>query len=162
MRTFLQSKLFFFSFFFSSSLISFLHLFFIMSLPLTLQNTFLELPLKNALSLYTEKVVPRLTQRNKAIGLSVAIAMALVYIIRDRIFKPPKTLRHIPYLGYFNVLKSFIKKESLFERGYRVHVPHIDSNTKTPGLHLEPWVQGWEVHVSNPEDAKLILLKHGT
>lgn len=124
----------------------------------SVQNTFLQVPLRETLTLYNEKVVPRLTQKNKAIGLGVAAIMTLIYIIRDRVFKPPKNVRHIPYLGYFNVIKTFIKGESLFDRGYRVHVPKIDSSH---GLHLEPGTKGWEIHVSNPEDAKRILLKHG-
>jgi hypothetical protein len=99
------------------------------------QNKFLEVPLQNAITLYNNEVVPRLTKKNKVIAISVAVALSLVYIIRDRVFKPPRNLRHIPYFGYFSVIKSLMNGESIFDRGYKYNVPHADCKNSN-GLYL--------------------------
>ncbi|GAA5814314.1 hypothetical protein MFLAVUS_007808 [Mucor flavus] len=109
-----------------------------------LKNTFLQLPLNNAVEIYNSKAVPHLIKKNKIIAISVAVAISLFYIIRDQVFKPPRNLRHIPYFGYFSILKSIIKNESLFDRGKR----------------QEPGKVGWEIQVTNAEDIKHILLKY--
>lgn len=100
-----------------------------------LENSFLKLPLQNAIQLYSDEVVPRLTKRNKVIAISVAVALSFIYFIRDRVTKPPRKLRHIPYLSYFGVLKSMYSKESVRDRSARVHIPEINSENSN-GLFL--------------------------
>lgn len=103
----------------------FLYQIFRMSL---IQSGFLQVPLKNTIEIYNNVVVPRLTKKNKVIGITAAIFMSLVLIIRDRVFKPPRNLRHIPYFGYYGLIKSIASGESLYDRSMRVHVPLVNSS----------------------------------
>jgi hypothetical protein len=98
-------------------------------------NTFLQEPLQKAIEIYQQDVVPRLTKKNKTIAISTAVAISLIYFIRDRYFKPPKNIRHISYQGYFDVIKSMITKESYWDRAYRLSLPTIDSETNN-GLYV--------------------------
>ncbi|GAA5801589.1 hypothetical protein HPULCUR_007037 [Helicostylum pulchrum] len=123
-----------------------------------IQSGFLQVPLKNAIEIYNNEVIPRLTKKNKAIGISFAIFMSFVLLMRDRVFKPPRNLRHIPYFGYYSLIKSIASGESLYDRGMRVHVPLV--NSSHDGLYVEPGKSGWEVHVCNPEDMRRIMYKH--
>ncbi|KAI8054841.1 cytochrome P450 [Thamnidium elegans] len=123
-----------------------------------LENSFLKLPLQNAIQLYGDEVVPRLTKRNKVIAIGTAVALSIIYFLRDRVTKPPRKLRHIPYLSYFGVLKSMYYKESVRDRSARVHIPEINSENSN-GLFLEVARNGWVLHVANPEDAKRVFLK---
>ncbi|KAG2229948.1 hypothetical protein INT48_003493 [Thamnidium elegans] len=123
-----------------------------------LKNTFLQQPLNNAVEIYNSNVVPHLIKKNKTIAISVAVAISIFYIIRDQVFRPPRNLRHIPYFGYFSILGSILKNESLFDRGKRVSMEFVKS--RPDGLYLEPGKVGWEIQVYNAEDIKHILLKY--
>nr|BDB32844.1 cytochrome P450 monooxygenase [Thamnidium elegans] len=128
-----------------------------MSLQSSMIFGFLKTPLETMIQLYTTEVIPHLTKRNKTIGITTAIVLSSIYFIRDTVFKPPRNLRHLPYFGYFSVIRSLMKGESMFDRGYSAHIPLV--NARPDGLYVEPGKVGWEVHVSNPEDVKHILLK---
>lgn len=56
-----------------------------------LQKSFLKVPLQDAVMLYNNEIVPRLTKKNKVIAISVAIVMYLVYLVTDRILTTKKT-----------------------------------------------------------------------
>jgi hypothetical protein len=99
-----------------------------------LQNTFLESPLKHAIALYNHEIIPRLSRRNKAIAITAAITMSFVLIVREKILKPPKKLRHIPYISLFTLIGSLLKGESIWNRSYRVYFPIINSK-KGSGLY---------------------------
>ncbi|KAI8059778.1 cytochrome P-450 cyp509A1 [Thamnidium elegans] len=73
--------------------------------------------------------------------------------------KPPRKLRHIPYLGYFDTLRSMWRNESIWDRSHRVHLPAIEAKD-SKGLFVELSRIGWVLNVCNPEDAKRVLLKH--
>lgn len=79
------------------------------------------------LRLYNLYISPYLSKRNKIIGISTAITMSLCYIIRDRVLKPPRQLRHIPYHSHFQVLRAILTGESYWDRSYRLTIPEIDS-----------------------------------
>jgi hypothetical protein len=98
-------------------------------------SSFLQAPLTAILDFYSKIIVPKLTQKNKVTAISAAIALSIVYIIRDRVLKPPRKLRHIPYHTYFNVLTSIIKNESYWDRSYRHTLPQIDS-PESNGIYL--------------------------
>ncbi|KAI7899442.1 cytochrome P450 [Cokeromyces recurvatus] len=96
--------------------------------------------------------------RNKFFS-TTAFILSIIYVINERILKPPKRLRHIPYQGYFELFKSIKNKESYWDRSYRLTLPYINS-PKNNNVYLRPGRTGWEVHIANPADAKFILLKH--
>ncbi|KAG2200780.1 hypothetical protein INT46_002171 [Mucor plumbeus] len=121
-------------------------------------NILLQGPLQKAIKLYHKDIVPLLTKKNKTIAISTAVAIYLIYFIRDRYFKPPKNIRHIPYQDYFDFVKSLIIKESHWDRAYKVLLPVIDSETN-PGLFVTPGRSGWYIRVANPEAVKKIFLK---
>ncbi|KAI9345051.1 cytochrome P450 [Pilaira anomala] len=122
------------------------------------ENTFLQAPLQGAIQLYNKEIIPKLTKKNKVIAISAAVVLSLVYFIQDRILKPPRKLRHIPYTSFIGKLKSIWTGESRWDHGYRAHLPLI-AKGKGKGLFLELSKLGWTLHVANPEDAKHVLLK---
>lgn len=99
-----------------------------------LENNYFQVQLTGIVKLYSGDVLPRLNKKNTVILIGSAVALSFAYIIRDNLFKPPKNLRHIPYFGYFSVIKSVVVGQSLFDRGYRTHVPFADS--RRDGLYL--------------------------
>lgn len=92
----------------------------------TIQNSFLEVPLQNALALYNQEVLPRLTKKNKIIGISAAVAISLVYFIKEKVMKPPKNLRHIPYINFISLVKSIFRGDSINTRTYDLYLPELD------------------------------------
>jgi hypothetical protein len=90
--------------------------------------------LQDAMVLFNKIVSPRLTKQNKFIGITLAVSISLAYMIRDRVFKPPKNIRHIPYFGYLSVIKSIFANDSIFDRAYKVNLPFLNSKeNKTAG-----------------------------
>ena len=100
-----------------------------------LQKKIMETPLKNVFDLYNKEVVPRLTKKNKVIGISAAVIISLVYLIREKVVKPPKKLRHIPYISFFNQVSALFKGESLWSRTYRMYLPKTYS-PENKGLYM--------------------------
>jgi hypothetical protein len=92
-----------------------------------LQNSSLEVPLQNAIELYNKEIVPRLTKKNKVIAISAAVALSLVYMIKERVLKPPRKLRHIPYISYWDTIQSIFRGDSVWDRAYNVYLPLVDS-----------------------------------
>lgn len=92
-----------------------------------LQKQFLGVSFQNAaVTMYSQEVVPRLTKKNKVIAISVAVFMSLVYLVTDKIMKPPRKLRHIPHVSYYSVIKSLLMKESNWDRAYRLHLSEVN------------------------------------
>jgi hypothetical protein len=63
-----------------------------------LQNRYIQEQLNLATTLYNEYILPRLTKKNQTIAISTAVAISLVYLIREKILKPPK--KASPYSLY--------------------------------------------------------------
>jgi hypothetical protein len=99
-----------------------------------LQNSFLEAPFKKLTDIYANEIVPKLTKKNKLIGISAAILMIVAYQINS-IIRPPRNLRHIPRQGYFNFLSSLLGNEPILKRAQRYALPLVNSN-KNNGLYL--------------------------
>jgi hypothetical protein len=92
-----------------------------------LQNSYLQEQIQRVITIYNNQIVHGLTKKNKVIAISTAVCISIAYLIRDIILKPPRQLRHIPYIGYFSVFKSLIKGESFWDRVYRVKLPKLGS-----------------------------------
>ncbi|KAI8079517.1 cytochrome P450 [Gilbertella persicaria] len=113
---------------------------------------------QSLVDVYRDTILPRLTQRNKAIGIGLAVALTFLYYVQDRLLKPPKQFRHLPYQSYFELIQSVIQKESYWDRAYRTVMPKIDTK-ESCGLYMKPARVGWLLMVTNPKDVKQILLK---
>lgn len=98
-----------------------------------LQTNLLQAPVNKALNIY--EILIRIIKKSKAVGTSVAIFMLLAYVVRDRIFKPPKSLLHIPYFRYYSIIKSLYKRESLFDCAARLTILFINDSSND-GLYL--------------------------
>lgn len=84
---------------------------------------------------YNNQNVPQLVKNNKMIAISTAVTLSIIYLFREKVMKPPKHLRHIPYIGYFSVFKSLISGESFWDRTYKVVIPQIEAK-ESNGLYL--------------------------
>lgn len=99
-----------------------------------LENSFLKVPLQTIVQLYSNEIAPRIPKNNKLVSISAAVILSLVYLIIDKA-KPPRKLRHLPYISLFCILKSTYYKESVRDRCHRVHIPIIESENSN-GLFL--------------------------
>jgi hypothetical protein len=89
-------------------------------------SSLLETPLKSILDFYSKTVVPRLTKKNRT-KLLAELLLCLLYILsKTGYWNPPKRLRHIPYLDYFDVIRNIFKNKSYWDHAYRVILPQID------------------------------------
>lgn len=98
------------------------------------------------LKLYNLYISPYLSKRNKIIGISTAITVSLCYIIRERVLKPPKQLRHIPYHSHFQVIRTILTGESYWDRSYRLTIPEIDLK-ESNGIYVVIYKKSCEVHI---------------
>ncbi|KAI8879155.1 cytochrome P450, partial [Backusella circina FSU 941] len=62
-------------------------------------------------------------------------------------------------MGYFDFLSTFLKREHMLQRSQRFALPMVDSEISN-GLYLRPGRLGWEIHITNPDAIKRVLLKH--
>lgn len=88
--------------------------------------SFLETPLSQALEAYNTHVVPRLTKKNKVIAISTAVALS-AYILMDKYFKPPRKLRHIPYINFYQFLKGVYNRYSYVTKATKLYLPIVNS-----------------------------------
>ena len=78
----------------------------------------------NLLNFFKDYIVPVLKQNKRSITTASA-AIYILYIIYQKINKPPKKLRHIPYVPGFDTLKSFYNKESLDDVTDKTSIPLV-------------------------------------
>lgn len=90
----------------------------------------------SVLDFYQKVILPKATRRNKALSLSLVISLYLVYYVREHILKPPKHLRHIPYIGYFDLIKSVLNKKSFADMEYQFTLPSINAEGSTQSVFL--------------------------
>lgn len=90
-------------------------------------NDFLQAQVATVVDFYNEKITPRLTTKNKVVTISAAVALSLILLFREKVLKPPKKLRHIPYVGIFDIFKVLFLGETFWQRAYRAQLPLIES-----------------------------------
>ncbi|KAF7728817.1 cytochrome P450-dit2 [Apophysomyces ossiformis] len=95
----------------------------------------------------------------KIISIGVSVALAMLYWSYRRATAPPKHLRHLPYVGPFDLIKSIIRGDSAYEQRRRVIAPLLD---KANGFYTMNMPVGWTIFSTNPEANKLILTNMGT
>lgn len=133
------------------------------------------------LLLYNQHVLPKLTTKNKWIGITAAITLSTAYFIK-KILTPPKNLRHIRYhISPLSLVRSIWKGETYWQRAHRVYLPIVDDPENHNALYLvtnhvysffpidflipsflkEYDRAGWEIYLCNPQMAKEMLLNQG-
>ncbi|KAI8373856.1 cytochrome P450 [Blakeslea trispora] len=90
--------------------------------------------------------------------LSTAIAATVIYLIHDRLFKPPKNIRHISYVSWIPAFLSSFRGISTFDYNKRNIQPKLESK-EIKDIYVVK--VGWAVYVTNPLEAKRILMKTG-
>ncbi|KAI8877202.1 cytochrome P450 [Backusella circina FSU 941] len=120
-----------------------------------LQNSFLEIPLENALKVYNEEILTRVSRKNQFIAIGAAVALTLVYKVRE-LMRPPKHLRHIPYFGYIDLLSAYVKEKRYIDIAYLRSLPLL-RRPENKGIYVKPGKSGWEVHVTKPESVKRVF-----
>jgi hypothetical protein len=101
---------------------------------MSLTRSFFEGSLNNVIDIYNKEIVPRLTKKNKALAISAAVLLTVMYQV-NRLIRPPRNLRHIPYQGYFSHLSAMFKKEPPLTQSQRFSLPYLDSK-KGNGIYL--------------------------
>lgn len=96
--------------------------------------------------------------KNKAIAISTAVLLS-TYLVVNKLFFPPKELRHIPYETYYGIIQHFLKGGNFTENFDDFALPLINNFKK--GIYMVPERGKWLVHVANPADAKYVLMKPG-
>ncbi|KAF7729311.1 cytochrome P450-dit2 [Apophysomyces ossiformis] len=102
--------------------------------------------------------VYKFAEKRRATIIATASAAFLLYYAYDRILLPPKALRNIPYIGYYEFIKASIEKEPLAHFSKRRIMPILETN-ETNGVYLRPNPFGWTVYLTQPEAIKTLLLK---
>jgi hypothetical protein len=59
-------------------------------------------------------ISPHTRKKAGVISVSAAVFLTLLYSVIQKINRPPKALRHLPYVGYLSFLK-YVFKDELFE-----------------------------------------------
>ena len=44
----------------------------------------------------------------------ITLVAATLYLLYDKINKPPRATRHIPYIGFFKFMSAIIRKEPVY------------------------------------------------
>lgn len=96
-----------------------------------------------------------LSKTQKRISIGAAVFATVSYFLYKRISTPPKHLRHIPHVNYFQMMKAFFTGESLPDIIQRVVNPVVNSR----GLYLRPSRGNWNIYVTDPELAKVVYNK---
>ncbi|CAO3624112.1 unnamed protein product [Cunninghamella echinulata] len=110
----------------------------------------------NLLSLYDEFTLRFTNTTGKRITIGVAVFLLVTGHTLRRAITPPKHLRHLPYVSFFQYIKnSIIKKVNLREMHALTSKAYVEKYNGY--LQLDP--QGWTYHTSDPVAIKQILLK---
>ncbi|ORZ22410.1 cytochrome P450 [Absidia repens] len=96
------------------------------------------------------------SNKKKAVLLSLGATVALICRAIYRIYYVPRSLRHIPSVGYFRLIRSILRREDATTRARTVYGPAIK---KGNGIYLANFPITWSVFVSSPIAAKSVLMK---
>jgi hypothetical protein len=97
--------------------------------------------------------------KGKRITIGVAIALTLVCRSIYRRTTPPKNLRHIPHITFWDSINHFmVQKFPTSDTFKTLHRPLL--NAKEP-MYLRWDRNGWVVHVAHPEAVKQVFMKSG-
>ncbi|KAI8139672.1 cytochrome P450 [Fennellomyces sp. T-0311] len=89
------------------------------------------------------------------IGITAAVSIVCQQVYY-RIFRIPKTLRHIPAISYWRQVRALMRNEPITPRTKRLVYPLL---SKANGIYLNRMPFDWTVYVANPMIAKTVLFK---
>ncbi|CAO3635478.1 unnamed protein product [Cunninghamella blakesleeana] len=115
-----------------------------------------ELIKKNFVNFDSAFIVEKLKQHKTPIG--IAISLVILRSIYEKLFKPPKRLRHIPYTNPLIYMKNLVQGTPYSTMATNLHLPLYEKKNKGE-IYLRPDILGWTLCIANPEDAKQVLLK---
>ncbi|KAI9490119.1 cytochrome P450 [Zychaea mexicana] len=104
-------------------------------------------------------IVPRLKHNKRSISAATAAILA-VYYVYQKINRPPRSLRHIPYVNGFETISALLNKEPLDDVTDRISLPLV-LKTKH-GMYSRITPAGWQVVISDPAIAKQYLFDSNT
>ncbi|CAO3626971.1 unnamed protein product [Cunninghamella blakesleeana] len=97
------------------------------------------------------------SDRNTKITIGVAVALVLLYSAYDKIAKPPRKLRKLPYVNFFSYFKMLLKGESFGTISRKLTIPLLKPGQ--PEMYVQKDLLGWTVKVCDPAIAKQVFLK---
>ncbi|KAI9256666.1 cytochrome P450 [Phascolomyces articulosus] len=108
---------------------------------------------------FKDYILPQWKHNRRSIT-AVSAAIYVVYTVYQKINRPPKRLRHIPYINGIDTLTSFFKKIPLDKVTDEVALPLVLETDH--GLYSRITPAGWQVVISDPAIAKEYLFDANT
>ncbi|KAI8147903.1 cytochrome P450 [Fennellomyces sp. T-0311] len=89
---------------------------------------------------------------------AVLLGMILIaaYLVYEKILLPPPSLRHIPHLNFFTLLKALVMRKSIDQLTKEVNRSDAVQSSNS-GLYLRRDNLGWTVRITRPEDIKFYM-----
>ncbi|KAI8140957.1 cytochrome P450 [Fennellomyces sp. T-0311] len=98
---------------------------------------------------------------NKRLSVTTAaILVATLYYLYNKINKPPKQLRHIPYSGFFRHMAATLQKKPVDQIAKEIAYPLAHQTTS--GLYARFDHFNWQVVITNPVVARQFLFDQGS
>ncbi|KAF7723460.1 hypothetical protein EC973_002014 [Apophysomyces ossiformis] len=98
-----------------------------------------------------------LQDNTKRVSIGAAVVLVALYFVYDKISRPPKHLRHIPYINKFSFFSSLLFKKQSIASFNNDYVEPLLRNKNLPQMQLRPGRAGWELFLLNPNPARKIL-----
>ncbi|CAO3618725.1 unnamed protein product [Cunninghamella echinulata] len=104
-----------------------------------------------------EEWLKKKADKNTTVTIGAAVALVVLYSIYDKVAKPPRKLRHLPYVNFFSYYKMLMRGDSFSTISKQLSIPLL--NSKKPELYVQKDLLGWTVKVASPSIAKQVFLK---
>ncbi|KAL7327302.1 hypothetical protein PS15p_205755 [Mucor circinelloides] len=102
-----------------------------------------------------ERVIS-VVRKNKTSYIGMAILCVVLQQVYASFTVPPKYLRRYPKVSFFEMMKSFYRKESVLNRNKRLVTPLTNAGH---GFYVCRIPLDWTIYVTDPIAAKTLLLK---
>ncbi|CAO3627023.1 unnamed protein product [Cunninghamella blakesleeana] len=107
-----------------------------------------------------EEWLKRKSDKSTAISIGAAVSLLFLYSAYDKVCRPNKNIRHIPYVSFFQYFKSLASGKSHNELSNKYEIPLItSSNDSKSEIFVKMDILSWTIHCASPEGAKQIFLK---
>ncbi|KAI9472922.1 cytochrome P450 [Zychaea mexicana] len=106
------------------------------------------------LSQSTQEQVVIFGKKHKT-SISVAVAVYGLYLLYEKITKPPKNIRHLPQVPFWGYSGALIRGEPLYSIAKKFTIP---AATNPYGMYVRFDNSGWCVRVNQPELVKEVFM----